>query len=89
MRLTQEQQQELQRRYALAFEAKGDTLTFHDQWEVRHRYFEELRGKPHTTFVQKVLADHAEAKANAGTAPEGQKESMFDSISSFLDSAQS
>lgn len=45
MDLTADQEKELHRRYEAAFEKKGDTLTFHEAFEVRHEYFNELREK--------------------------------------------
>lgn len=45
MDLTPEQEQELARRYEARFQETGDTLTFHQAYEVRHAYFEELRAK--------------------------------------------
>lgn len=60
MELTPEQQLELTRRYQAKFEETGDTLTFHQMYEVRTTYFNELREKA-AVKPKQVVAEPAAA----------------------------
>jgi len=51
MELTEKQRTELERRYEVARGGVG-TLSFDKMYEVRHAYFEELRGN---SLVQKTV----------------------------------